>query len=90
MVPTRLQSTLNQFNGINLLQVMGKTSVGKWSRSAGVGPSSLKCDPLLPTTLKRQLAAKKHFSLSDFDDHLDNLQRYAAGNLMWRNYLGSC
>lgn len=58
-----------------VLQVMGKTSAGKWSRSAGVGPSSLRCDGELPQNLKRQLAAKLHFSLSDFDDHLDNLKR---------------
>eukprot|EP00892_Ulva_mutabilis_P001387 jgi/Ulvmu1/11249/UM073_0021.1 len=71
----KLGEFMDEKSGDMPFHVLGKTSAGKWSRSAGVGPSSLKCDNGLPAVLKRQLAAKVHFSLHDFDDHLDNLQR---------------
>lgn len=61
-----------------LPQVLGRTSAGKWVKSASVSASGLKCTAELSEILKRQIAGKVHHDLNDFDDHLDDLERYAT------------
>lgn len=60
------------------LQVLGRTSAGKWVKSASVSASGLKCTAELSEILQRQIAGKVHHDLSDFDDHLDDLERCAT------------
>lgn len=62
------------------VQVLGRTSAGKWMKSASVSASGLKCTDELSDILKRQLAGKVHHDLNDFDDHLDDLTRYACSS----------
>ena len=57
------------------LQVLGRTSAGKWVKSASVSASGLKCTAELSEILQRQIAGKVHHDLNDFDDHLDDLKR---------------